>query len=99
MLGEHPATIIDLSIGGAALVADFPSANVGHAYALIVTLGDGREIKAPFTVRNVSEIAPGRIRLGGSVDWGETGWLAEYLNLSFAGVRPAPQAFAFSPLL
>jgi cellulose synthase (UDP-forming) len=99
LLNDAEVTIIDLSIGGAALMISSRDIQVGRAYSLRVGLRNGQTIRAPFTVRNVSETSPGIFRVGGAVDWPETGWLAEYLNLSFAAPRQTAPAFAFSPLM
>lgn len=90
--------VADISIGGAAVIVEGTPPSVGDRYPLTVTLPDGALIRAPFFVRNVTLLDSGAWRVGGSVDWPETGWLSSYIDLSFGRARQMTAVFAFSPL-
>jgi cellulose synthase (UDP-forming) len=98
-LADNEARIIDLSIGGAAVITNADgNLAVGQDYLLTVPISHGREIRAPFTVKNITRLDDGMIRVGGSAAWPETGWLAEFLNLSFVPAKRVTPLFVASPV-
>lgn len=92
------ARIVDISIGGAGVVLQGAPPEAGTRYPLAVELPDGATVRAPFFVRNVTELTEGGWRVGGSVDWPETGWLSSYINLSFGQAPRKALVFSLSPL-
>lgn len=93
------ARIADISIGGAAVVVFGSPPPAESRHLLTVLLPGGAEIRAPFLVKNVTELDSGGWRLGGQVDWPETGWLSTYLDLSFGRIPAERPLFVASPLM
>lgn len=97
--GGSECLVVDVSIGGAAVVARVEPPKIGKRYLLTVTLESGLLLKAPFAVMNVTPLNTGEIRIGGTVDWPETGWLSSFINLSFGTRGKKNRTFVASPLV
>lgn len=98
-LNDLDARVADVSIAGAAVVVFHDPPPLESRHTLKVFLPGDIEIRAPFVVKNITEPDSGGWRLGGQVDWPETGWLNSYLDLSFGKASQPNQLFVASPLM
>mgnify|MGYP000160840889 CR=1 FL=1 len=81
-LGELAATCIDISISGAAFLAEEDKWQIGDTVNVTLRLEDGVEVLGALTVRNVTITEDEWFRIGGETAWAETSWLYRYTTLA-----------------
>ena len=83
-LVELPATCIDLSIYGAAFMAETDAWAVGDTVPVKLTLEDGKVVSGNLEVKNVILGDDEWFRIGGTTQWEDTSWLHRYTTLAMA---------------